>query len=251
MAFAGPRWAPAALVALTTAFAFAPAAQGFQVSPMVVTIEPSGARSSYRMSIKNTTSVPITVELQSFRMAVDADGARTLTPEEKDLLVFPPQSVIPPGREQLVQVRYVGERALSEPRMYLLRAAQLPIALPKAEGEAPSAASANVMIAFNINTHVFVSPPGAKPALAVTSTQRNAAGDVVMEIRNSGDGIAALRDARYVLQPAAGQPQEILAKDVVLGEVSALPPGGRRIARIPAQHLQGLPGEVTASVQIP
>lgn len=240
----------AAAIAVAAAITLTSAAWAFQVSPMVVFIEPSGAKSSYRMSVKNTTSTPITVELQSYRMALDKDGARILTPEDKDLLVFPPQSVIPPGREQLVQVRYVGERALSEPRMYLVRAAQLPIALQQGD-PAGAATAANVMIAFNINTHVFVSPPGAKPEVAVASTQRTPAGDLVFEIRNSGTGIAPLRDARYILQPASGQPVEIKAADVALGEVSALPPGSSRVARIPAKHLQGLSGDIVASVQLP
>lgn len=224
-------------------------AQAMQVSPMVAEISPSGPRSSYRMAIRNDSATPITVEIVSFKLAVADDGAQTLSEDPGDLIAYPPQSIIPPGREQLVNVRYVGDASIAEPKMYVVRAAQLPVKLGDADPGAPSE-SAEVKVAFNINTHVFVSPPGAEPEVRVSSVRRAENGDALISVFNDGSGVARLRRARYTLTDAGGHAVEIPAADVQLGQVSALPSHRGRELRIPAAALSALTGALTAVVRL-
>lgn len=233
--------------ALLLAASLGSSALALQASPMVSDVPPSGPKASYRLSVKNTESVPITIEMQAFRMSVDDNGKRTLTEETNDLTIFPLQSVIPPGREQLIQVRYIGDPKLTAPRMYVVRAAQLPIQTKAASSSAD--VSASVMVAFNINTHLFVSPVGSKPDIEVQSAKPAGDGGLLVSIHNKGTGIAALRAAKYVVS-SGGRQVEIAPEDVDLGDVSALPPGAVRLAKVPAKALQGLSGEMTATVQL-
>lgn len=223
-----------------------PPANAIDVTPMVMHITPSGAHSGYRLSIKNTDDQPVTVEIQAFVMEVDEDGRRSLSEEVDDLAIFPPQSVIPPNREQVVQVRYIGASDAG-PRMYLVRVGQLPITFAS-EGGAETGAA--VQVAFNVNTHVLMAPAGSRPALRVVSTRTADNGDVLVTAENQGVGFASLRQARYVLTAADGRVVEVAPEDVVLGQVSTLPGGARRNIRIPAALAPGIGANVTASIEL-
>ncbi|WP_426024085.1 hypothetical protein [Brevundimonas sp. PWP3-1b1] len=219
--------------------------QAMDVSPMVAKITPAGSGSSYRMTVRNTSSTPATVEIEVYRMQVDDTGARSLVPEENDIATFPVQSVIPPNRDQIVQVRYLGD-PVEEGRMYLVRAAQLPINMQttNAEGEA----GADVQVAFSINTYVFVAPARAKASVEISAVSRAPNGDILISARNPGAGFAHLREARYTLTTADGRAHEVAAADVDVGDVSVIPGGGARQIRVPAALASSIAGDVTASI---
>jgi len=220
-------------------------AHAMDVSPMVAKITPTGASSSYRMTVRNTSSTPATVEIEVYRMQVDDTGARSLVPEEDDIGAFPIQSVIPPNREQIVQVRYLGD-PVEEGRMYLVRAAQLPINMQTTTAD--GGAGADVQVAFSINTYVFVAPARAKASVEVSAVSRAANGDILISARNPGPGFAHLREARFTLTAADGRTHEVAAADVDVGDVSVIPGGGARQIRIPAALASSLSGDVTASI---
>jgi fimbrial chaperone protein len=220
-------------------------AWAIDVTPMVMHITPSGSGAGYRLSIRNTEDQPVTVELQAFRMTVDENGVRALSDEVDDLAIFPPQSVIPPNREQVVQVRYVGSPDAG-PQMYLVRVGQLPVTF---SSDAASATGAAVQVAFNVNTHVLMAPAGARPELRVVSAQKADNGDILIVAENQGAGFASLREARYTLRSGGGT-VDVRPQDVVLGQVSTLPGGARRNIRIPAALAPGVSADVTASIEL-
>lgn len=221
--------------------------RAMDVSPMVAKITPSGSGSSYRLTVRNDSSSAATVEIEVYRMTVDETGARNLAAEDNDIVVFPVQSVIPPNREQVVQVRYLGE-ADSEGRMYLVRAAQLPVNMQTVTED--GAAGADIKVAFTINTYVFVAPANARAAVEVTSVSRAANGDVLLSARNTGTGFAHLREARFTLRTADGRSHEVPAADVDVGEVSVIAGGATRQIRIPAALTAGVTGDVTAAIAL-
>lgn len=223
-----------------------PAAYAIDVTPMVQHITPTGAGSGYRLSIKNTEDQPVTVEIETFLMEVDEDGRRTLSGQVDDLAVFPPQSVIPPNREQVVQVRYVGAPDAG-PRMYLVRIGQLPVTFGS---DAGSESGAAVQVAFNVNTHVLLAPSGARASLRIVATSTADNGDILVTAENQGTGFASLREARYTLTAADGRVVDIRPQDVVLGQISTLPGGARRQIRIPAALAPDMGAGVTASIEL-
>lgn len=236
-----------AIAVATTVLALSAPVEAIDVTPMVTRLTPQAAQAGYRLSVKNTEAMPITVELTAYRMSVDENGKRTLVDEQNDLILFPPQSIIPPNREQVVQIRYVGDAQLAEARMYLIRAAQLPVPLA---ADASQPVGASVDIAFNVNTHLFIAPEGAAPNLTVAESQRAPNGDMLILLRNTGNGIAHLRAARYTAKGADGAPIQIDASKVQLGEVSALAGGASRRIRIPAALLSGVPADAAISIEL-
>lgn len=233
------------MLAVAAFSASAASAQGYQVQPMLTDIPPSGAQSTVRLAIKNTGSVPITLEMEPFRATVSDAGVTTRTPEEKDLLVFPPQTVVQPGKEQAVQVRYIGDAALNEARIYGVRVSQLPIDFGGATSE--SGAKADVKMGINFLSHIVVSPPGARSSVKVADVAGRPDGSVGMTVRNDGNAVVLLSDVTWKVQDGSGKSVELAPDKVVVGEFAALLPNQSRTASIPAAALPGMsqPFQVT------
>lgn len=237
----------AALAAAAMFVASATPSQALDVSPMIAKLTPSGSGSSYRLTVRNSSASAATVEVEVYRMAVDETGARTLTPEDEDIAVFPLQSVIPANREQVVQVRYVGE-ATEEGRMYMVRIAQLPINMQTVTAD--GGAGADVKVAFTINTYAFVAPASARAAIEVSALSREDDGDIVLTARNTGTGFAYLREATYTLTSPDGDVVQVPAAGVDVGVVSVMPGGSTRQIRIPASLTGGASGDVSAAIAL-
>lgn len=237
--------------ALFSALCGGPAhAQGYQVQPMLATLAPSGSGASVRMTLKNTGAIPITLELEPFRVSVDQAGIPTRAPEEKDLLVFPPQTILPPGKEQVVQVRYVGDPALTEARAYGVRVNQLPVTFSQGAA-ASTGAGTDLKMSFSFLSHLFVTPAGASAKIDVTSADKAPDGTVKMSVVNRGNAVLVLNDAVWVVEDGAGHKAEVPNADVSLGDFSALLPGQQRTAIVAAKDAAALQGSLHAAVRLP
>ncbi|MFV0625261.1 fimbria/pilus periplasmic chaperone [Sphingomonas sp. ac-8] len=239
----------AAVALVATVAASAPCfAQGYQVQPMLATMAPSGSGAATRITIRNTGSVPVTLEFEPFRVAVDEAGTPTRSPEEADLLVFPPQTVVQPGAEQAVQVRYVGDPGLAEARVYGVRVGQVPINF--GTGESESGATADVQMSFNFLTHLIVSPESARAQVAVAEVGRAEGGDVTMTVRNDGNGVAVLNNITWRVTDQAGQSVDLATEKLDVGDFSALMPKQSRRIRIPSAETTSLAGPVQVALSI-
>lgn len=224
-------------------------AQGYQVQPMIAALTPTGPGASVRMVIKNAGAIPITLELQPFRVVVSDDGTPERTAEDRDIVVFPPQTILPPGREQAVQVRYVGDPAIDRTHAYGIKVAQLPVAFGK--GETGKGAAADVKISFSFLSHLFVSPPGAKGAITVQRITRAPDGSVQIAVSNDGNGVVLLNEAIWTVSDTKGHSLQIANKDIKMGNFSAMMPHQARLATLPATDVAKLEGELHASVRLP
>jgi fimbrial chaperone protein len=235
---------------LTAAALIAPlpaAAQGYQVQPMLATITPAGAGSRLTMSLKNTGGVPITLELIPFRATVDEAGTPTRIDDLKDLMVYPPQTIVPPGKEQVVQIRYIGDPALVDARMYGVRVAQLPIDFTTG-GVGKAGATSTVKVSFNFLTHIIVSPSAAVPVLSVATESRSPDGGLLITLKNSGSGVAMVSESAIVLSDTSGKSVKISTADVGSGDFSALMPKQSRRITIAAKQIATLVGTIQPSL---
>lgn len=236
---------------LGVAMPVASVAQGYQVQPMLATIAPAGAKAHLTMAIKNSGSVPITLELTAFRATADRAGTPTRVDEDKDMLVYPAQTSIAPGKEQTVQVRYIGDAALTEARMYGVRVSQLPVAAPGAMlAKGASGAASDVKVSFNFLSHIIVSPDAAKPVITVVDTGRAANGDLLLKIDNEGTGIAILNATDVKLTDTAGKTVTVVSDDLQVGGFSAFMPRQSRDARVLAKNLTGLVGTIKPTITV-
>lgn len=164
--------------------ACAPPAKAETVQPVVVDLSTSGSGMSQTVTVENTFTRPLPVELRVEELTFDETGLHGTGKDPGDLLIFPPQSIIQPGQTQSFRVQYIGDPALARSKHYYVTVAQLPVQLP--EGQSA------IQILYNFQVLVSVKPSGAKPKLKITGTEvaRDGQGQPVAAITLENDSPA-------------------------------------------------------------
>lgn len=153
----------AVLAACAAIVAPAPRATAMTVQPVVVDLQVAGSHMSSVVTVENTFTNPLPVEMRIEELSFDENGAHGTGKDPGDLLVFPPQALIQPGQTQTFRIQYVGDPALARSKHYYVTVAQLPVKLP--EGQSA------IQILYNFQVLVSVAPQGAKPALRIVSAE--------------------------------------------------------------------------------
>ncbi|MBX9813093.1 MAG: pilus assembly protein PapD [Proteobacteria bacterium SG_bin5] len=198
------RLVPAALICASVP------ALAMSVQPVVIDLKLLGSGSSQTISVENSFSGQLPVELKVTELNFSADGLVTTGKESTDLLVFPPQSIIPPGQTQNFRVQYVGDPDIKKSKHYYVTVAQLPIKLPDGQS--------GVQILYNFQVLVSIAPLGVAPQLKVTGARvgKDDKGKPVPEITfNNGSaahGYVSAGRLRIIMRDAAGK--EIFRKQL-------------------------------------
>jgi fimbrial chaperone protein len=136
-------------------------AAAMTVQPVIVDLSPSGRKGTALVSVENTSSDPLPVELRIAEAVLDTNGISVSATPSEDLLIFPPQAIIAPGATQSFRVQYIGEPEMARSRHYYVTVAQLPVQLP----EGTSA----IQIVYNFNVIVSVAAPGQTASISAVS----------------------------------------------------------------------------------
>lgn len=139
------------------------AAAAMTVQPVVLNLSPGGRNMAQVVTVTNSFTYPLAVELRVEDLTVDQDGVRGAGRDSGDLLVFPPQAMIQPGQTQSFRVQYVGDPQLARSKHYYVTVAQLPVQMQQGQSA--------VQVLYNFQVLVSVSPQGAKPQIKVDSAQ--------------------------------------------------------------------------------
>ena len=179
------------------------AAQAMTVQPVVIDLQTSGRSMSQVVTVENTFSTPLPVELSIQELELGTDGVKQTGKDPGDLLVFPPQALIEPGQTQTFRVQYVGDPALAKSKHYYITVAQLPVKLP--EGQSA------IQILYNFQVLISVTPGGAKPKLSIQSAEigRNDAGKpvpiVIVTNASNAHGYLSGGHLRIIEKDASGK----------------------------------------------
>ena len=224
-------------------------ALAYRVQPLIAYLAPSGAGSTTKMVLSNTEATPITLELTGLSVTVGPDGQAVRVPEEDDLLVFPPQTIIPPGREQVVQVRYVGAPDIESARVYGVRVSQLPVSLSAAQDEETGT---DLKIGVDFISHLIVQGDGMEATLSVGAPERTEDGGLRAPISNTGDGVAIGSDLVWTLTDANGTERRVTNEGAQLdGFGAVLNDGVARTVSFSPEAVRGLEGDVRVVVAGP
>ncbi|MGD9669749.1 MAG: molecular chaperone [Hyphomicrobiaceae bacterium] len=169
--------------ALTAALflAWAPdGARAMSVSPTHIELKSAGSESRAQVIVRNDSSAPLPVEASLQKLVVDAKGKSHATAESNDFLVFPPQTLIPPGASQVFRITWVGEPLLDASQSYQLTLSQIPVRLAQPTNRV------QVVMAFGVVINVAPPRGQAQLDLVGTSITKNAKGErnPVITVRN-------------------------------------------------------------------
>lgn len=146
------------------AIAILPAAStAMSVQPVVIDMTTTGRGMSATITVENSFTTPLPVELSVQELTFDENGVVPTGVDPGDLLIFPPQAIIAPGRTQSFRVQWVGDPEIARSKHYYITVAQMPVELP--EGQS------GIQILYNFQTVVSVAAPGGTAELSVVSAE--------------------------------------------------------------------------------
>jgi fimbrial chaperone protein len=165
------------------------------VQPVIVDLSPAGRKNTALVSVENTSSEPLPVELRVYEAVLDANGVAVSSKTSEDLLIFPPQAIVAPSATQSFRIQYIGDPSMERSRHYYVTVAQLPVQLP----EGTSA----IQIVYNFNVVVSVAAPGQSAQISAVSGEvvKNSEGKPVaaFTIANAGRNYDYLINGRLRL----------------------------------------------------
>lgn len=158
--------------------------RAFEVGPLVNELASTGRDASAAVSIKNTSDVPLPVEIAISELLYNPDGVYETQSADSDFLVFPPTAIIPPGATQVVRLQWLGDPALQTSRSFFANIAQIPVDLPEGDGS-------DIQLVFAFNVFVHVAPEKGAPKLELSSVElsKDQSGNplLIAKIANNGN----------------------------------------------------------------
>lgn len=152
----------AAAAAAAFALLAAVSAWAMTVQPVIVDLKPGGRGMSATVSVQNTFTTPLPIGISIQSLAFDETGVKPTGKDPGDLIVYPPQALIPPGQTQTFRVQWAGDPQLAESKHYYVTVAQLPVKLP--EGQSA------IQILYNFQVLVNVGATTGKAQLSVAGS---------------------------------------------------------------------------------
>lgn len=169
------------LAAVVMVVASAVPASAFNIAPVIVDLLASGRRSSSIVTMQNTFSTTVPVELTASVVELVDNEFKAVDGEVEDLLVFPSQAVVEPGQSQAFRIQWVGDQAPDQSRHFYVSVNQLPVDLPENEN------ALQVLYSFRILVNVAAASARAELQVRSATIQTIDGRSVpVVEVENTG-----------------------------------------------------------------
>ncbi len=157
------------------------AAEAAQVTPMIVDIAPLGRGAVARIELSNPGTAAFPLEVQAFRGEITESGELQLTPADEDFLIFPAQTIVQPGGQQVFRLQYIGDPEVATSRVYYMQIRQIPVQVAPGQNQ--------VQLVVNFNVLVNVIPDGATPRPTIASAHPATRGETHgVEVRMTNTG---------------------------------------------------------------
>ena len=215
------------ILALLTGFAVAGPARALTVSPMSVEMGPGGSEARETLEVSNTGSQPLPVEVVFEKLAYAPDGTAGIVPADDEVVIFPPQAMIAPGRAQTFRLQYVGDPADGEAGIYFVTFKRMTL------DETNPRDNVVIKLQLQFRVTIFVKSGKGDPAIEVVSAEgktTNEGPGVELTLRNAGQELGYLSNADISLSGSGGA-EEINAYEVLrrAGHGVILPGATRKI----------------------
>ena len=130
------------------------AAMAYQLSPLNVTYDPTGAGSAKVYTIVNDSDSPIAIEVRAEQRIIDIDGNEANQDGSAYFSIQPNRMIIRPDSTQLVRVQYRGPQTVTKELSFRIISEQ--IAMPR--GAQEQEAGQMISFLFVYSTSAYVRP---------------------------------------------------------------------------------------------
>lgn len=161
-------------------FLFLPFIFSFTFSPMSQTIDLGEKQKATQYLIENNSDQKMAVELSVKERKMDEKGEETLS-DTKEMAIFPPQIIIPPGDKRTIRVSWTGSEIPKTEKNFRVIAEQLDLKV-----DAKSKNKSGVKMLMKYMATLYLTPDEAEASLAISSFQSNGK-ELTFTIQNSGN----------------------------------------------------------------
>ncbi|WP_207459657.1 fimbria/pilus periplasmic chaperone [Azospirillum sp. SYSU D00513] len=177
-------------------------AHAFRLVPIEMQFEPAGRGATQIFRLENDTAEPVAVELTMMSRRMNERGEDQLEDASDRFVVYPEQVVLQANQSQSVRVQWIGPATPERELAFRLVAEQLPVDLGRAP---PKGGQVRLLVRYVGS--VYITPPGAKPDLAVTALAPEGK-QLAVTVANRGTARQILRDPTLTIQ-AGGKPVQV------------------------------------------
>jgi fimbrial chaperone protein len=153
---------------------------GFKFHPMSQSIELSEKQKAVQFWLENDSDEKLGIELTVKERIMDQNGVETL-PDAKDIVVFPPQVIIPPKDKRAVRVSYSGSGELKNEKAYRVIAEQLPVKVDE-----KTKRRSGIQMLMKYLAALYVTPKDAESKIAVDGVKSEGK-NILITISNKGN----------------------------------------------------------------
>lgn len=153
----------------------------YQLSPLNVTYDPSGANSQKVYTIVNDSDSPIAIELKAVKRNIDIDGNESNDDASAYFLIQPSKMIIKPQSTQLVRVVYRGPRTVTKELNFRIISEQIPYSVGVQQPESGQMIS----FLFVYSTSAYVKPSRIVEKVGAAAVE-NADGCLEITFENNG-----------------------------------------------------------------
>lgn len=219
------------------------------VRPIVIELTAIGSTSNSQIEVVNDRNRPMAVEVRPKLLELPEQGpAVTATPADGDFLIFPTIANIPAGGRQIFRVRYVGDPAIQQSKLYMFSTSELPV-----EAD-PDGSKAQIEMLYSIGSVVAVRPVQGKPDISVVAVERSTDKDgnpgIMVTFQNDGRVHGYVAGSTLDLKSDAGWSKQLdsAAMNTTVG-LGLVPAAAKRSMFI---ALPGIPadGKLSGSVRL-
>ncbi len=173
----------------------------FDLSPIIVTMAPSGPGATGSITLINSDDNKTPVQVGIYRREPDQNGKEKYE-DNKDngelFQIFPTQVILNPKEKRTVRITYVGDPKVARELSFRIIAEEFPINVSDPK-RVKNKAVASIAIATKYVGSLYVTPNGAKSDLQIeASLEKNKnANEMVLMMENKGTEHVILKNPKF------------------------------------------------------
>jgi fimbrial chaperone protein len=187
-------------------FWFAPVLAAFEISPIIVSVAPSGPDASVSLTVSNPGDQKTPIQISIFSRNPDLNGIEKYE-ESKDVgeqfQIMPSQLILNPKEKRTIRITYVGDPKIKTEQAFRVISEEFPINVTDPE-KVKKKAVASIAIMSKYVGSLYVKPAGTSPDLSIQAEMTK---DKKLELifANKGSEHILLKDFKYKVTTTLGK----------------------------------------------
>ena len=181
------------LLVLVATF-FSQQVSALQMNPLSVVVKPSGGGTKQSFKVTNESNAPIAVQF-SVTTRQQINNKEVRRPADRDFMIYPPQTIIPPRSTQKVRIEWLGAGNIPTEKAYRLIAEQVFVSLDKEK-------KTGINMLMTLVGALYVQPNGVRSNVQVRHVQPQG-NKLAVTLSNTGKKHQLMRFATLTLRNGA------------------------------------------------